>query len=83
MDGILILEQYTILIRIASFLRNFKNVRSKSTPPPVSPTLLGTAMSTSSYFYYRVTTYLDSIMCFTFQTSSLTLYLALLTKEIK
>ncbi len=55
MDGTSIPEQHTILVRIASFLRTFENAGSKSTLPPASPTLLGTAMSTSSHPYRGVT----------------------------
>ena len=83
MDGTLILEQYIILIRIASFLRTFKNTGSKSTLPPVLPMLLGTAMSILSHLYCRVIMYLDSATCSIFQTSLLILYLALLAKEIE
>ena len=83
MDGTLILEQHTILIRIASFLRTFKNAGLKSTPLPVLLILLGMVISTLSYLYYKVITYLDSIIYFIFWTSLLILYPAPPAKEIK
>ena len=82
MDGILTLEQYIILIRITSFLRTFKNAELKLTPLPALPTLLGTATLTLLHLYRGAITYLDSVTCSIFQTSLLTLYLALPTKEI-
>jgi hypothetical protein len=82
MDGILILKQHTILIRIISFLKTFKNTKLKSTPPPASPILLGIVISISLHLYYRATMYSNSVTYSIFQTSLLTLYLALLAKEI-
>jgi hypothetical protein len=66
MDGTLILEQYTILIRIISFLKTFKNIKLKLTLLLASPTLLSIVMLMSLHFYYRVIMYLDSVICFIF-----------------
>jgi hypothetical protein len=63
MDSTLTLKQYTILIRIASFLRPFKNIELKLTLPPASPTLLGTAILILLHFYYRVIICLDFVIC--------------------
>jgi hypothetical protein len=41
MDGILILEKYTIFIKIASFLRPFKNIKLKLILLLTLPILLG------------------------------------------
>ena len=61
MDGTSTPEQYTILVRIASFLGTFENVGLKLTPLPALPTLLGTVTLTSLYLYRGVITYLDSV----------------------
>ncbi len=62
MDGTLIPKQYTILIRIISFLRTFKNIKLKLTLPLALPILLGTAILILLYLYYGVTMYLNSII---------------------
>jgi hypothetical protein len=66
MDSTLILEQYTILIRITSFLKTFKNIKLKLTLLPTLPILLGIAILTSSYLYYGVIMYSDSAIYFIF-----------------
>jgi hypothetical protein len=66
MDGILILEQYIILIRIVSFLRPFKNIELKSTLLLTSPTLLGIVILISLHLYYRVIMCSDSAIYFIF-----------------
>jgi hypothetical protein len=60
MDGTLILEQYTILVKIASFSRPFKNVGLKSILLLALPTLLGMAILILLHFYYGAVTCLDS-----------------------
>jgi hypothetical protein len=82
MDSTLILKQYTILVRITSFLKAFKNTELKLTLPLTLPTLLDTVMLILLYLYRGVIIYLNFITCFTFQTSLLTLYPALPAKEI-
>ena len=63
MDSILTLKQHTILVKIASFLRPFENIRLKLILPLVLPTLLGIAILILLYFYYRAIIYLDFIIC--------------------
>jgi len=83
MDGILIPEQHTILAKIVSFLRTFENAGLRSTPLSALPMLLGMVMLMSSHLYYGAIMYLDSAMCFIFQTSLLTLYPAPPVKEME
>ncbi len=66
MDSILILEQYTIFIKIVSFLRTFKNIGLKLILLLVLPILLGIVILILIYPYYRVIIYLDSIIYFIF-----------------
>ena len=66
MDGISILKQYTILIRIVSFLKTFKNIKLKLILPLASPILLGMATLTLLYLYYGAIIYLDFAICFIF-----------------
>ena len=82
MDSTLTLKQYIILTKIISFLRPFKNIKLKLTPPPASPTLLGMAMLILLYLYYRAIICLDSAIYSIFWTSLLTLYPALPAKEM-
>ena len=82
MDSTSILEQHTILIRIISFLKTFKNIKLKLTLPLASPILLGTAILILLHLYYGAIMYLDFIICSIFQTFLLTLYPALPAKEI-
>jgi hypothetical protein len=60
MDGTLILEQYTILTKITSFSKPFKNIGLKSTLPLVLPTLLGIMILILLHLYYRAVTCLNS-----------------------
>jgi hypothetical protein len=60
MDGTLTLKQYTIFIRIVSFLRPFKNIGLKLILLLVLLTLLGTVILILLHLYYRVIMYLDS-----------------------
>jgi hypothetical protein len=66
MDSTLILEQYTILIKIISFLKPFKNIGLKLTLLLALPILLGMAILISLYFYYRVVICLNSTISFIF-----------------
>ena len=63
MDSTSILKQHTIFIKIISFLKPFKNIGLKSTPPLALPTLLGTAILISLHLYYGVIMYLNFIIC--------------------
>ena len=82
MDGTLILKQYTIFIRIVSFLKPFKNIKLKLTLPLILPTLLGIAILILLYFYCGAIICLNFVIYFIFQTSLLTLYSALPAKEM-
>jgi hypothetical protein len=66
MDGILTLEQYTILIRIVSFLRPFKNIRLKLTLLLALPILLGIVMLILLHLYHGAIIYLNSAIYFIF-----------------
>ncbi len=66
MDGILILEQYIIFIRIVSFLRTFENTGLKLTLPLALSILLVTVILMLLYLYCGVITYLDFAICFIF-----------------
>ena len=66
MDSTLILEQYTILIRIVSFLKTFKNIKLKLTLPLALPILLNIVMLILLYLYCGVIIYLNFVICFIF-----------------
>ena len=66
MDSTLTPKQYTILIKIISSSRPFKNIKLKLTLLLTSPTLLGIAILISLYLYYGVITCLNSTTCFIF-----------------
>jgi hypothetical protein len=66
MDGTLTLKQYTILIRIASFLKPFKNIKLKLTLLLALPTLLGIVILILLYLCYRVIICLGSVIYFIF-----------------
>jgi hypothetical protein len=61
MDGTLTLEQYTILIKIVSFLKPFKNIGLKSILLLALPMLLGMAILILLHLYCGAVTYLDFI----------------------
>jgi hypothetical protein len=66
MDGTLILKQYTILIKIISFLKPFKNIGLKLTLPLALPTLLGMAILILLHLYCRAVICSDSAISFIF-----------------
>jgi hypothetical protein len=62
----LILKQHTILIRIISFSKSFKNIKLKLILLLALLTLLGMAILISLHLYCGVITCLDSIIYFIF-----------------
>jgi hypothetical protein len=66
MDGTLILKQYTILIKIISFLRPFKNIELKLTLLLTLFILLGMVILISLYLYYGAIICLNSATYFIF-----------------
>jgi hypothetical protein len=66
MDGTLISEQYTILIRIISFLKPFKNIKLKLILLLALFILLSMVMLILLYLYYGAIICLNSVIYFIF-----------------
>ena len=66
MDSTLILKQYTIFIKIISFLKPFKNIKLKLILLLALPTLLNTVILILLHLYYGVIMCLNSIIYFIF-----------------